>query len=297
MALTVTTNYAGEFAGQYIASTLLASKTIDNVTQHLGINYKSTIGKIGQTLTVVNDACAWSPAGTNTLTEVSLTPKRLTVQDSLCKNELWDWWQSQQMGASLSGQNFPKEFGDALLDRYAGNVTQYVEQKIWSGDATVTGEFDGFLSQFGAIDVNGTTITASNVITELTKVVNAIPTAVKGYRTEDLVIYVPTSVIYFYAQAQATLGAFDAYNERFAEPTFLGIPLVECPGLADNTMVAARKSNMHFGSSILSDFTSVYLLDQEPVTGQKIVNVAITFSGDTAIGFENEAVYYAVPNS
>lgn len=293
----VTTTYAGEAAKLYIASTLLASKTVDNVTQHLNIPYKLVVPKIGSTLTFGNADCNWSPDSTVTLTETILEPKRLDIQLGLCKNELWDWWESTQMGQSLVNQNLPPLFGDALLDRIASEVTQKLEQTIWAGDKTNAGEFDGFLSQFSAIDVNGTVITASNVIAQLTLVVNAIPTAIKAFRTEDLVIYVPTSVIYFYAQAQATLGAFDAYNERFAEPSFLGIPLVECPGLADNTMVAARKSNMHFGTSIMSDYTNVLLLDQEPITGQKVVNLTMTFSGDTAIGFENEAVYYAVPAS
>lgn len=293
----VTTTYAGEAAKLYIASTLLASKTVDNVTQHLNVPYRLAIPHIGTNMTFVNAGCEWDPDSTITLLENILEPKRIDLQVEICKEDLWNWWESASMGASLTNQSLPPLFGNALLDRLSGEVTQKLEQTIWSGDANNTGEFDGFLAQFNAIDVNGTTITAGNVIAELQKVVNAIPNAVKAYRTEDLVIYVPTSVIFFYAQAQATLGAFEAYNERFAEPAFLGIKLVECPGMPDDTMVAARKSNMHFGTSIMSDFTNVLLLDQELVTGQKIVNFSMTFSGDTTVGVEGDAVYYANPNS
>jgi hypothetical protein len=43
----------------------------------------------------------------------------------------------------------------------------------------------------------------------------------------------------------------------------------------------------------MADFTDVRLIDQALIDGSENVNVTIKFSGDTAIGFQSEAVYYA----
>ena len=60
------------------------------------------------------------------------------------------------------------------------------------------------------VDVSGTTFSKSNIIAELDKVVDAIPSAVYG--KEDLKIYLPTSAAKFYVQAQAALGYRDLYH-------------------------------------------------------------------------------------
>jgi hypothetical protein len=288
----VTTTYAGEFAKKYIAATLLASKTVDNVTQHLNINNKYVIKKYANAASFDDLRCDFTPTGTLALTELILDPKQLQWQQKLCKKDFLLDWETMQMGFG-NNRTLPPLLGDFMLQEMAKTVTSQVETLMWQGEVATTGEFDGFYAQLGSVDVNGAIITASNVIAEMNKVVNAIPAAVKAYRAEDLVIYVPTSVMFFYAQAQAALGAFDAFSERFAEPKFLGIQLVECPGMLDNTMVAARKSNMHFATGLMADFTDVRLIDQALIDGSENVNVTIKFSGDTAIGFQSEAVYYA----
>jgi hypothetical protein len=291
-SVTVTTTYAGEKAPGYIAATLLASKTIDAVTQHLNVPYKLVLKKYANEASFADLTCDFTPTGTVTLTEASLTPKQLQWQEKICKLEFIDDWESASMGFG-NARTLPKEFGDFMLNNMAEAVTARVETLMWQGEAANAGEFDGFYAQLGsAVDVAGSVITANNVIAELQKVVDAIPTTVKSHRGDDVFIYVPTSVLFFYAAAKQALGTFQGVYEGFGEDVFLGFPLVHCPGMLDNTMVAARKSNMHFGTGLLSDFTDVKLIDQGPIDGSENVNVSIKFSADTAVGYANEIVYY-----
>ena len=72
-----------------------------------------------------------------------------------------------------------------LIAHVAAKVAQKTEQNIWNG-STNAGEFDGFktllLADSDVVDVSGTTLSKSNIITELDKVVDAIPSAVYGKR-------------------------------------------------------------------------------------------------------------------
>ena len=296
-SLSFTSTYAGEAAAKYLAAALLASKSIDNVTVHTDIPYRQVFRKYANAAGFVNATCDFTDTGTVTVSEFYLDPKRLTWDQEICKKDVIRDWQTKTMGASLLGQNLPTDLQEMQLAYMAALAGQYVEQTIWTGDATVAGQFDGILNQFSAIDVNGTTLTAANIIAQLGLVVNAIPTAIKAYRGDDLNIYVPTSVIFLYEEAQSALGAADMFHERQATPNFRGIPLVECPGMPDNTIVAARKSNLHFGTSLVDDLNKVAMLDMEQTTLDRNVRFHMSISGDTAIGFEGEAVYYAVPAS
>jgi len=292
MANTVTTTYAGEFSRTYIAAALLASKTIDNVTQHVNINNKWVTKKYANSTGFADAACASSFGENIALTEMILNPKQLKKQFKLCKLDYLADWEAMQMGFG-NNRTLPPDMERFMLEQTAKEVTGEIERIMWQGTVGTAGEFDGFYAQFSAIDVAGTVITASNVIAELNKVVDAIPLNVKSQRATDLVIYVPTSVIFFYYQAQSALGAMDMFYERQASPVFYGIPLIECPGMLPNTMVAGLKSNFHFATGLLNDFNEVKVIDRSDIDASEEVYVSLKFSGDTGIGYEGDAVYYA----
>jgi len=290
----LTSTYAGQAAKDYIAATLLASKTIDNVEQHLNIAYKEVIRKYAGGASFANETCEFTPTGEVAITEISLTPKRIQWQQQFCKKDFIQDWDSAMMGASYNGQTLPATFEAFTLQRMVAIAADYIEQIIWDGTAATAGEFDGFLAQIGTADLTGVAITSGNVIATLTAVVNALPTAVLSQRSVDLNLYVPTSVIWFYQLAQSALGASDMFYERTATPMFMGIPLIECPGLANNNIVAARKSNLLFGTSIIADFNEVALIDMEAVNLDKTVRFGMTVGGDTAIGFRTEIIYWTL---
>jgi len=125
------------------------------------------------------------------------------------------------------------------------------------------------------VDVTGTTVTAANVITEMGKVVDAIPTAVYG--KEDLYIYVSSNVARAYVRAlggfgASGLGANGVNNEgttwfNGGDLAFDGVKVFVCSGMSDNTMVAAQKSNLFFGTGLLADHNEVKLIDMADLDG------------------------------
>ena len=75
-AVNITTTYAGEFAGEYIAAALLSASTIDDggLTVKANISYKEVIKKLATGNLVSPASCDFTPNSSVTLTERIIQP-------------------------------------------------------------------------------------------------------------------------------------------------------------------------------------------------------------------------------
>ena len=306
----VTSTYAGEFAGKYIAAALLSATTLDNknITILPNVKYKQVIQKIDVD-SIINDAsCNFVTSGTVALSERIIEPKELQVNLELCKQEFVDSWEALQLGYSAFDE-IPASFNDFLISYVGGKVAQATEQSIWTGVAATNGQFAGLLPALSASAAAGGTgavikssasgsITSANVLTKLDALVNSIPDAVYG--KEDLVIYIPTNVAKAYQQALAggSIGA-NGYNNQMnvgEKPfNFNGIELVWSPGMTSSYLVAAQKSNLFFGTGLMSDFNEVRVLDMANLDGSQNYRVIMRYTAGTQFGIGQDIVI-AVPN-
>jgi len=306
MSVSLTSTYAGEFSGKYIAAALLSASTLDSGAISIlpNVKFKSVIQK-GATDDIVKDAsCDFvTNQGTLTLTEAVLQPKELQVNLELCKKDLHNSWEAAQMGYSAF-DNLAPSFAEFVISHVAAKVADRTEKSIWSGATATSGQFDGFTAKLTAdsdvIDVVGTTVTSANVIAELGKVVDAIPTAVYGQ--EDLTLYVSSNVARAYIRAlggfAATIGANGSDNKgtqwyNGGELSFDGINIFVAKGLADNTMVAAQKSNLYFGTGILNDQNEVKVIDMSDIDGSQNVRVIMRFTAGVQHVFGGDIVLYS----
>ncbi len=256
----LTTTYAGEFAGKYISAALLSGDTLGNelITIKPNVKHKEVLKKVATDSLVKDATCDFDPTSTLTLTERILTMEEFQVNLQLCKKDFVTDWEAIQMGFSAYS-NLPPTLSDFLIAHVADKTAQKMEQNIWGGSNSNAGEFDGFkttlLADSDVVDVSGTTVTSSNVIAELGKVADAIPSAV--YAKEDLFIYVPSGVYRAYVRAlggfASNVGAAGTDNKgtqwfNGGNLTFDGINIVLARGLAADTIVAAEKSNLYFGT-------------------------------------------------
>ena len=93
--VSITSTYAGEFAGQYIQAALLAGSTLGNgtITIKPNIKYKEVVKKIATSATILADmTCDFTPTATVTLTERVLAPKDIQVNLQLCKKDFHSDW-------------------------------------------------------------------------------------------------------------------------------------------------------------------------------------------------------------
>ena len=301
----VTTTYAGEFALPYIQAALLNPSTIRNggVTVKPNVKFKQVLKKVAMSDLIKDGSCDFTPTGTITLTENILQPEEFQVNFTLCKQDFRDDWEAIAMGLSAH-DNLPPNLADFIIAKTAAEVATANETIIWQGATGTAGEYDGFTTRFAAdasvIDVTGTTVNAGNVITELGKVVDAIPAAIYG--KEDLFIYVPQNVYRAYVRALGGFGAsglgangFEGRgnNQVLGDLAFDGVKLFLAEGLPSNEMVAAQSSNLFFGTSLMSDWNEVKVLDMADLDGSQNVRFVMRYTANVNYAYGSEVVYYS----
>jgi len=309
----ITTTYAGEFAGEYIAAALLEGSTISNggITVKPNVKLKEVIKKVATDDIVKDATCDFDPTSTVTLTERILQPEEQQVNLQLCKKDFVSDWEALSMGYSAHS-NMPSKFSDFLIAHVAAKVAQRTEQSIWAGNTATNGQFNGLSTLLAADaalpvanEIAGTTVTASNVITELGKIVDAIPSAVYG--SEDLYIYVSQNIARAYVRALGGFGASglgaNGTNNMGTQwwnngaLSFDGVKLFVANGLADNDAIAAEKSNLFFGTGLLSDHNEVKVIDMADLDGSQNVRVVMRFTAGVQYGIVDDIVTYGITNS
>ena len=301
----ITTTYAGEFGKKYISAALLSSNTIENggIEVKPNIKFKEVIKKIGTDAILKNATCDFDPTSTVTLTERIIQPEEFQVNLQLCKKDFRSDWEAVSMGYSAF-DSLPPAFADYLLAHVAAKVAEKNENNIWKGATANAGEYNGFVALATAdsdvVDVVGTTITASNVIAELGKVVDAIPAALYG--KEDLYIYVSQNVARAYVRALGGFGASglgangtNAMGTQWfnnGSLSFDGVKIFVANGLAANYMMAAQKSNLYFGTGLLNDMNEVKVIDMADIDGSQNVRVIMRMTAAVQYGIGSEIVLY-----
>jgi phosphotransferase system HPr-like phosphotransfer protein len=301
-------SYNGEF-GKYISAALLSAPTIDQggVTVMPNIKYKEVLQNLTTSALLADATCDFDVAGsTVTLTEKVLSVDDLQVNMQLCKSQFHSNWQAAEMGFS-SFDELPKSFEDYLLAYAASKVAAEIEVSLWRGATATAGQFDGLVTLATADgtvnDVVGTTVTATNVIDELGKIVDSMNTNTNIYAKEDTRIYVSRNIMAAYVRAlggfQATIGANGVNNEgtmwygKGAALSFDGIPLFLAEGLAANTAMAAQSSNLFFGTSLLSDHQEARVIDVSQYDGSDNVRVIMRLAAGAQIGVGADVVLYS----
>lgn len=308
----VTSTYAGEAASDYIAAALLSARTLDNqlITIKPNVKYKEVIQKLDVDGIVQDASCDFVTSGSVAISERVLTPKELQVNLSLCKQEFLDSWEALSLGYSAFDE-IPRNFNDYLVSYVGGKVAEATETSIWQG-TSANGSFPGFESAFSASaaglltsDVQAArtggdgaivsgSITSTNIVDVLTAVYDTIDPAVFG--KEDLVIYGGTNVIKAYQSALSGVTNVGSFNNQLnvgEKPSnFQGIEIVLAPGMSANTVVAAQKSNLFFGTGLLSDYNEVRVLDMADLDGSQNYRVIMRYTAGTQYGVASDIVYY-----
>jgi hypothetical protein len=307
---TITTTYAGQWAGKYVSAALLSAPTIEGggVTVMPNVKFKAVIQRLETTDFLKDATCDFTPVGTVDLTERVLEVKDLQVNMTLCKSEFHRTWQSIEMGYS-SFDTLPKSFADYLIAYAAEKVASANEISIWQGSNATSGQFDGLYST-ALVDPNlppaqlvpSVAITAANVIGEMQAVYDAIPSTLYG--KPDLKIYVSQNVAKAYVAAlggfglltgsEANAGTNNLGTQWYANGslTFNGLPVFMANGLPVDSMMATTVSNLYFGCSLLSDTQEVRVIDTSATLGDDNVRIVMRMAAGAQYGVIEDIVVY-----
>jgi hypothetical protein len=175
------------------------------------------------------------------------------------------------------------------------------DSKIWTGDATNTDEWDGFITLFEAdsdIIKDGSGLTApgtatvgkSTVLAGFELVTTAAPSAVRN--KPDFVLAASSDVVLSLYQlliSNATangLGLTPTGGLQYGK-----WPVIEIGGLPDGVLLGYQKSNLVFGTGTTQDFNNLAIVDEDPflLTGQ--VRMKMVYSGGVQYYNPAEIVY------
>jgi hypothetical protein len=295
MAFNVTSNYAGKAAGFYISAALKQATSLDFLTMIENIKYKSNIQRMEGSSVVRDATCDFTDHGTLALTEKVLEPENFQINIDLCKANLLSSWEAMQMRAG-AGAPPPASFDDYVISYMGEIIAQATEESIWNGTNGTNGQFEGFVSAAGLLlpGQDATVIqsaasgayTAANIIANLQTLTADMAANVPAIlRKEDLHIYMNPKTYAMYVSAVSTLGYVNAYNMNGDyEPVFEGYKIAVCPGMVDNQVVAAEKSNLFFGTDLLSDATRIALLDMAALDGSDNIRCVARYSAGIQSG-------------
>ena len=303
----ITTTYAGEFAGQYISAALLSGKTLNESAIGIkpNVKYKEVIKKVDTSGLIANATCDFTDTGSVTLTERILQPEEFQVNVELCKKDFRSDWEAIQMGVGAFDQ-LPPKFADFLIAHVAGKVAEKTEQNIWGGVNATAGEFDGFSVLMAAdADVNDaangseTSFTSSNIVSLLENTLDAVPSTVYG--REDLTIYAPTVAYKAYIRSLGGFGAsglgaagVNAQGSQWYSNgnalSFDGVKIQHAPGMPSDHIIAGEASNLFFGTGLLSDHNEVKVIDMADLDGSQNVRVVMRFTAGVQYGIGSDLV-------
>mgnify|MGYP003135734197 FL=1 len=303
--LSLTSSYAGKDAAGYIAAAILEANTLakGGVTVKQNVKFKEVIKKLATDANVIkNGGCDFDATGTVTLTERIIQPEEFQVNMQFCTKEFVDSWEAESMGFSAYNEP-PKDFTAFVMSHVAELVSASTETNIWEGVNSNAGQFDGLvtlaLADSDVIDVaSHAAVDSSNVIAKLGSIVDAIPSTLYG--KEDLHLYISQNIARAYVRA---LGGFasvgsNGYEGRGTNQDlgdnlmFDGVKLFIANGLNDDTAMAAQKSNLYFGTGLLSDYNQAKIIDMSDIDGSQNFRVIMRYTAGVQYGIGSEIVLY-----
>jgi hypothetical protein len=247
---------------------------------------------------IAEPTCDFTPAGTVTITEQSLTPAPFEVNTQLCKKDFKHVdWSSERMGTG-GGRTLSQDVVDSVMDEIMGHVGNEIELSMWRGDTTA-GTYnliDGFLKIMtaGVAAGNKTTpsaVVASDVVAKLGAMYTlAAPQA--WFDAPDLAYWVAPNVAAAYKQALANQGYMDQYQVGDKPLNYVGIPIYVAPGMTTSTAVLSHKSNLYFGTESVSDFNEVSVKDMHEVDLSDNVRFAAYSVMGVQVGWFEEVVLH-----
>ena len=296
---TISSNYAGVAADQFISAALLAPTTIANggVEVVQNVPYKYNVPNVNLTGIVQDATCDFTDNGTITIADRVLTTEKFEVNMKLCKKTYRPVWQTLYQSGRFTGS-----FESYLVALVAANIAASREDVIWQGANGTGGEFDGFEALLtadaalpAANEVAGIALSAGNIIAELGKVRDAAGKVI--YNMPGFAIRISTAAKKFYIAAQSALGYMDLYHDQTKPLNFEGIPLIECAGLSDDVMIATGSNVLWYGIEDLALGSQVRVLDQSMIDGSDNVHVVVEWGDGVQYGNVSDIITYGIVNA
>lgn len=317
MAFSVSTlgNFTDETQTKLLVRTLYEPKTADligaagNIIP--GIKSAKALPILETTIQPQDDACGWQASGTTAFTQRTLTVGSGVFMDALCPVTLETKF--TQIGLKAGHPEDLGVFSEQIATEISDSIKDWIEGKIWTGNASNAGEWDGFCTILTALEFGGagdpiegnpttgggwtqlTSLTTSNIDEAVEKIYALLPNKVLGksdvvcWMGEDsfrlALLNLKAANLFHYTPEAAT-------NMQMVWPG-TNMKLIGVPGLnGTNKLVAGRVNNFFLGTDLADEeetFDMWYSKDNREVRYE------VTYKYGCQVAFPTEIVYFVLP--
>lgn len=292
---------------EFYTQALLANRSSAEFRQVLNIKEKTKIGSLGFGSLLFPAECDYQ-GGNSTLGAKEMDICKAQIGTEVCMYEMETSFLADWMNSGSNGDWMPANFASFFFEELGRTVSDKLEVLTWQGDtdvvfdaedeSTFIGICDGLEKQLcGATipvaqNITGTTVTSSNVIAELTKVYEVIPTKVRQDKSK-VKWFISQNIADAYLLAVASQSA-EQYTNKDPELKFLGFTLSVGAGMSDNVQTVSLGTNYVFLADMVSDPEDLTVIDMSKTDGSKKWRVRSDFK----VGFnylnDSEWVVYGL---
>jgi hypothetical protein len=291
--LTLDTSYAGKYAGEYIRAAFLANESLQYVTVRENIDWRQVVKRLTDDIAFEAPTCDFTPLGDIQIEERWLTLKKFQIQRNICKNDFLNDWPA----GDYQRGNVEAALSENIIANMLEGMAQYNETTLWTGNGALATQYSGLLPLMDAdatvIKPAAVAVTTANVFATLQTIVDALPIAVKN-ANEKPMLYMSQDVWekFMFASAAAGNGWYTLGGPEVPR-TYLGMyQIAVCGGLPANSILFMRKSNVWFGTNVLSDWNNIQVVDMGQFAEDN-VRFSAKFFAAAQFGIGSEIVAYS----
>lgn len=296
------TNYVDQTSQDLITAAVISSETSNYLTPMTGVKYQKAIQLLDVDMIPQDLGCAFTPTGSDTLTQRVMTVYDVNFHKQWCPKDLETKW--TQILLSPGSKYDEADVPAAIIDEIMKQVGRRLETADWQGN---TGAGSAYLNTYNGIikivedagtyvsptGSGSTTFSAANSRTILQACLDAIPDALKG--DSEFRFFCSYDFFQMYINKLSTDNLFHKSGEDFAnweiniENTPVKLKAVH--GLDGITKIFGfRTSNVFLGMDLEGDSDNVELWYSKD---DRKVNFALDMKRGIQVAYPAEVVRFS----
>lgn len=241
--------------------------------------------------------CAFAPTD-STVSAITIDVCPLSIQTSVCQYQLEQAWLADQMAKGSNSDFTVASFMNYFWEQMANKAHEELALIQWQGDSgslnPILANCDGWLKRLcglNPIRVANQNVTSSNVVDEMSAVLEAFTTAHPLLPTNKLQFKVSSNVATAYRIATASANTIN-YTTAALGLSFLDIPVVVEAGLPADTIILSDPMNFIYALDAEGDMDSLQVVDFSKTTLDRTIGARADFKVGFYVVNDTQVVLY-----
>ena len=285
---------------EFYSRSYINEQIVDNFRTLPGIKAATKLANVTFGQVTKASTCNFT-APTETLDAIDIDVTATSVMSQICQFDIEQSFLSIQMAQGSNGDFSVPSFMAYYWKELAMKALEERNYRRWQGDILSVDAnlqlVDGHLKKLNAdasvIKIAGVASTTANVVAELTKVYQALPSKVRS-EVNVLRMFVSPNIAANYRIATASQNNTN-YITQDLGLSFLGVKMVEDAGLPNDTAVFTTNYNLIYAFDGMSDVQELKAINLADTTAEPYIRTRANQKEGYFHVNGNEIVIYRIP--